>query len=34
MSTIQDQFKKFYENIKLTPAQREDTKKKYDSVCQ
>jgi len=33
MSTIQDQFKKFYENIKLTPAQREDAKKKYDGVC-
>ncbi len=33
MTTIQEQFKKFYENIKLTPTQREDAKKKYDGVC-
>jgi len=26
-------FEKFYENIKLTPSQREDAKKKYDGVC-
>ena len=26
-------FEKFYENIKLTPNQREDAKKKYDGVC-
>ena len=33
MLTIQNQFEKFYENIKLTPAQREDAKKKYRGVC-
>ncbi len=27
------QFEKFYENIKLTQAQREDAKRKYDGVC-
>lgn len=31
--TIQEQFEKFYENIKLTQAQREDAKRKYDGVC-
>ncbi len=30
---IQQQFEKFYENIKLTPSQRADAKKKYDGVC-
>lgn len=30
---IQEQFGKFYENIKLTSLQREDAKKKYDGVC-
>lgn len=30
---IQEQFEKFYENIKLTSLQREDAKKKYDGVC-
>lgn len=30
---IQEQFEKFYENIKLTEAQREDAKRKYDGVC-
>lgn len=31
--SIQEQFEKFYENIKLTQAQREDAKRKYDGVC-
>jgi len=31
---IQEQFEQFYENIKLTPSQREDAKKKYTGVCQ
>lgn len=31
--SIQDQFEKFYENIKLTPSQREDAKIKYTGVC-
>jgi len=31
--SIQQQFEQFYENIKLTPSQREDAKKKYDGVC-
>lgn len=31
--SIQQQFERFYENIKLTPLQREDAKKKYDGVC-
>lgn len=30
---IQEQFEKFYENIRLTQAQREDAKRKYDGVC-
>lgn len=30
---IQEQFEKFYENIKLTQAQRDDAKRKYDGVC-
>lgn len=30
---INEQFQKFYENIKLTEAQREDAKRKYDGVC-
>jgi hypothetical protein len=30
---IQEQFEKLYENIKLTPAQRDDAKRKYDGVC-
>ena len=30
---MQEQFKKFYENIKLTQAQRDDAKRKYDGVC-
>ncbi|PIQ91778.1 MAG: hypothetical protein COV70_01995 [Parcubacteria group bacterium CG11_big_fil_rev_8_21_14_0_20_39_22] len=30
---IQEQFEKFYENIKLTSFQREDAKRKYDGVC-
>lgn len=31
--TIQEQFDKFYENIKLTPSQRKDAIKKYTGVC-
>jgi hypothetical protein len=31
--SIQKQFEQFYENIKLTPLQKEDAKKKYDGVC-
>jgi len=31
--SIQDQFKQFYKNIKLTPSQREDAKKKHHGVC-
>lgn len=31
---IQEQFEKFYENIKLTQNQREDAKRKYDGVCE
>jgi len=31
--TMQEQFLKFYENIKLTSAQREDAKTKYTGVC-
>src|SRR3989344_7949623 len=31
--SIQEQFEKFYENIKLTQAQRDDAKRKYDGVC-
>lgn len=31
--SIQKQFEKFYENIKLTPSQREDAKTKYVGVC-
>lgn len=31
--SIEEQFKKFYENIKLTPLQREDAKTKYSGVC-
>lgn len=31
--SIQEQFEKFYENIKLTPFQREDAKTKYTGVC-
>lgn len=31
--SIEEQFEKFYENIKLTQAQREDAKRKYDGVC-
>lgn len=34
MDTIDKQFEKFYENIKLTPKQREDAKTKYNGVCQ
>lgn len=30
---IQEQFEKFYENIKLTPSQREDAITKYTGVC-
>lgn len=30
---INEQFQRFYENIKLTEAQREDAKRKYDGVC-
>lgn len=30
---IQQQFEKFYDNIKLTSSQRADAKKKYDGVC-
>jgi len=30
---IQEQFEQFYENIKLTPLQREDAIKKYTGVC-
>lgn len=32
--SIQKQFEKFYENIKLTPLQREDAITKYTGVCQ
>jgi len=32
-SIIEDQFRKFYENIKLTETQREDAKTKYEGVC-
>ena len=31
--SIQQQFEQFYENIKLTSAQKEDAKKKYTGVC-
>lgn len=31
--SIQEQFEAFYKNIKLTSAQREDARKKYDGVC-
>jgi len=31
--SIQEQFKQFYKNIKLTPSQREDAKKKHNGVC-
>lgn len=31
--SIQIQFEQFYENIKLTPLQREDAKRKYNGVC-
>lgn len=31
--SIQEQFEKFYENIKLTPSQREDAITKYTGVC-
>lgn len=31
--SIQTQFEQLYENIKLTPSQREDAKKKYNGVC-
>lgn len=31
--SIQEQFERFYENIKLTPSQREDAKTKYTGVC-
>lgn len=30
---IQNQFEEFYENIKLTPAQKDDAKIKYNGVC-
>jgi len=30
---MQNQFEKFYENIKLTPHQLEDAEKKYNGVC-
>ncbi len=30
---IQEQFEKFYKNIRLTQAQRDDAKRKYDGVC-
>ena len=30
---IEKQFEKFYENIKLTPAQKEDAKTKYNGIC-
>lgn len=33
MNPIEKQFEKFYENIKLTPAQKEDAKTKYNGVC-
>lgn len=31
--SIEEQFQKFYENIKLTPAQRQDAIDKYTGVC-
>jgi len=31
--SIQEQFKQFYKNIKLTQSQREDAKKKHNGVC-
>lgn len=31
--SVNDQFLKFYENIKLTSAQRDDAKTKYEGVC-
>ena len=31
--SIQEQFNKFYDNIKLTSSQRDDAKKKYTGVC-
>ena len=34
MDTIEKQFEKFYENIKLTQAQRDDAKVKYTGVCE
>jgi len=34
MNTIEQQFEKFYENIKLTPAQKDDAKIKYNGVCE
>jgi hypothetical protein len=33
METIEQQFQKFYENIKLTPAQKQDAIDKYTGVC-
>lgn len=33
MDTIDKQFEKFYENIKLTPKQKEDAKTKHNGVC-
>jgi len=33
METIEKQFEKFYENIKLTPAQKQDAIDKYTGVC-
>ncbi len=34
MNPVEKQFEKFYENIKLTYAQKEDAKIKYNGVCQ
>ncbi|QQG42455.1 MAG: hypothetical protein HYW15_03020 [Candidatus Giovannonibacteria bacterium] len=31
--SIQEQFEKFYENIQLTPSQKEDAKTKYTGIC-
>jgi len=33
MNVIEEQFAKFYENIKLTPAQKQDAIDKYTGVC-
>lgn len=33
MNAIEEQFAKFYENIKLTPAQKQDAIDKYTGVC-